>query len=354
MTIFNISKQRKPSTINTSNNTHSSNHQQNSLIELIDNSPRVNQLKNQSALINRLISPSKTVVQRKLFINDVEKKLEDLDISGSDPLKALVSSSKDWKFSNLKEATNVGTMLAQIKTATQGNDYKQQTPTDLGLNTNLVNILTHFRDPDHSDSELGYDSKGKSSDEINMSNPNVDQVLGAENDSNIRDSSPSEGRKNEALITAIKLKSMNFNQNVKLKGEQAVDYILEDSAKKQYGFDPFELPSGWDGSKEGLTDWVKDAYEKHVRTKQGNVGNEGKKASYAGLLDISGIDEDKLNTLINTITEYEKGKKGQENDKYIAPYLSLVNSHLKNDNVADYDFPSEFDKPEMEPLNIFD
>lgn len=79
----------------------------------------------------------------------------------------------------------------------------------------------------------------------------------------------------------------------KLYGVQAVDYVLENDKGKQYGFDPFELPKNQnnkvelsenqnkDQSKDQaqdknkdkdiekkFQDWLKDTYEKHVRTKK--------------------------------------------------------------------------------------
>lgn len=69
----------------------------------------------------------------------------------------------------------------------------------------------------------------------------------------------------------------------KLYGVQAVDYVLENDKRKQYGFDPFELSENQnkDQSKDQaqdknkdkdiekkFQDWLKDTYEKHVRTKK--------------------------------------------------------------------------------------
>lgn len=296
-------------------------------------------------------------IQRVLKIGVLN---EVTDSENDEGLKTLIDDNNIWMFKTLNEAKNVGRMVKMIKEATAAKKYEKDNKhshTD-----SLYNLLVHFRDSDHSDSQQALTSLGKYSNPFDIQNPgdfipilllskerkNEDPNDQRENKALINEA-PNDQRENEALITAIKLKSMNLSGKYKLYGSPGVDYLLEDEGtQKQYGFDPFKLPKNL---YEEIDSWLKVAYEKHVRTKERNIGKEGKKAHYSGLLDISGLNVNQLNFLLNKIFSYEQVLS--RNKSYEVPNLSLVNSWLTQNNVADFDFPQEFDLPTSSLTDIF-
>lgn len=294
---------------------------------------------------------SQPVVQRylrideELLIGEIVQDIEMLELEEADKaaLIFLARDNREWNFSNQVEAIEVGKMLLGMDEA---DSYSFDA---LELDPGLLSILTHFRDADHAVG--GMNSNGEQTPIFPIGNPNPENVLGI-NPSNLRDPDPTEGRRNEALITAIKLKSMQMPEQVALEGVQAIDYQFKDAnSKTRYGFDPFEMPNEGIGDKEAREAWLGDAYEKHVRGKKANVGEAGEMAHYSGLLDVSGITAEELNTLVNAITEYEKKQKNEKLADYEKPNLSLINSHLADSNVAKYDYSElEVTKEPMEGL----
>ncbi|MEG2070340.1 MAG: hypothetical protein RR034_03075 [Bacteroidales bacterium] len=299
---------------------------------------------------------SKNIIQRVLKVGELE---DVVNSEGDIGIQEFIDDGKIWKFRTLDEAKNVGKMVKTMKTAAIAGQYTPKNETELGLNSNLYQTLKYFRDPDHpvpqSPEIQGYDSKGKYSKPFDVKEP--DSFSTTLDNPNIKDDNPTPGRINEALVTAIKLKSMTgLAGNHKLYSAQAVDYILENvDTEKQYGFDPFELPKKTADktpllNNDSIKTWLNDTYDKHVRTKKINVGKEGKKAYYSGLLDVSGINIDQLNFVLNKIYDYEQTQSTQIG--YEAPHLSLINSWLTENNIADFKFPQEFNRPEQEPVDF--
>lgn len=246
-------------------------------------------------------SKSGNVIQRVLNIGG-----EIRESKGDEVIQQLIEDDKIWHFRTLDEAKSVGKMIKTMKETIANTTYIKKPEAELNLNNPLYEILKYFRDPDHSTSNSektsSYNSIGQYSEPFNikqlesykqglLKDPDSQQVR---EESDIFDPNPSEGRVHEALITAIKLKSMtDLSGTYKLYGVQAVDYVLENDKGKQYGFDPFELPKNQnnkvelsenqnkDQSKDQaqdknkdkdiekkFQDWLKDTYEKHVRTKK--------------------------------------------------------------------------------------
>lgn len=316
---------------------------------------------------------SQGVIQRELYINGEEITWLDLpgmvlfekgrtvmiDEADVEYLQLLMDSMRILRFNTLAEAVNVGKMVKEIKDRQADGTYRGgKTSNELRLNTGLLSILEHFRDPDHDSGGLssvgeysaGFDIEGLLSEDEILTNDNV------------KDTSPASGRQNEALLTAIKLKSMNLKGRYKLYGRKTVDYVLEDeSSENQYAFDPFELPRDARSSESQLDESRRprreedpyesffgdpekqdSCYEDHVRHKMGNVSSKSGKAYYCGLLDVSGISVDNLYELIDAIYRYEQGVKAENGENYVAPHLSLINSWLQDNNVADFDFEQEY------------
>lgn len=282
-----------------------------------------------------------------------------IDEADVEYLQLLMDSMRILRFNTLAEAVNVGKMVKEIKDRQADGTYRGgKTSNELRLNTGLLSILEHFRDPDHDSGGLssvgeysaGFDIEGLLSEDEILTNDNV------------KDTSPASGRQNEALLTAIKLKSMNLKGRYKLYGRKTVDYVLEDeSSENQYAFDPFELPRDARSSESQLDESRRprreedpyesffgdpekqdSCYEDHVRHKMGNVSSKSGKAYYCGLLDVSGISVDNLYELIDAIYRYEQGVKAENGENYVAPHLSLINSWLQDNNVADFDFEQEY------------
>lgn len=248
------------------------------------------------------------IMQMKLYIDSEQP----YQFNEGDPeaIQYLVDTDKEWHFKTRESAINVGNMvLAMSSTESSQTKTYEQRAVNLGI-FDLFNYLKTVDDAAHGKSQDG------------------------------------RKREQEALITAIKFKQKGLRSRI-WESKESVDYIYTDSSENVvYGFDPFGIPIDHTGKEnlEAITsEWLNDTYDKHVRTKILGVSSNPK-YFYAGLLDVSGLDVEGIRTVVNKIYDFEK-------DKEDVPHLSLVNSLLLENNVADY-FPQNIE--ESSPLDFSD